>query len=203
MVILQITTEKKDTVLLQTDEGVFRLNKDVCAAERLRPGLEISPEDWQRIRAESDKKGAFLKGLEFVSRRRRSGKELFCHLNQKGFGGEAIESAVEKLSGYGYLDDREYARSYMASAAGKGRLKTRFELEKKGISPDIIEEFSKSPERELKECMAEAKKYLKGKDPSDIKVKQSLYRRLAYRGFDAETISKTFGSVLGEGFEEL
>jgi regulatory protein len=203
MVILEITSDKKDTVLVSTDQGSFRINKDVCASKRLRPGMELEKEQWLRIVAENDKKEAFLKGLQYVSRKKCSVRELCELLARKGFCEEAIESAASKLAQYGYVDDREYARSYMASSAGKGRLRTSFELSRKGISPELIEEFSKSPEKELGECLATAERFLKGSAPQDAKAKQRLYRHLCYRGFDRETISQVLAALKGEGTEEI
>lgn len=203
MVILEIKADKKDTVLVMTDQGSFSLNKDVCAAERLRPDMELSDEQWLRIKAESDKKDAFLKGLQYVSRRRRSAKEVRGLLAGKGFSQEATESAVDKLARYGYVDDREYARAYMASSSGKGRLRTSFELAAKGISPELIEEFSKSSEQEYGEALSAAKRFLKGKAPQDAKEKQRLWRHLCYRGFDQETVKKVLAELTGQGFEEI
>ena len=165
------------------------INKEIYLNERLSIGKTITEEEQNRIKAESNNKTAFLKAIDYISRKKCCKKMLSDYLKKKDFDNKAIDYAIQKLSDYRYIDDEDYARCYIEYYGnGKGRQKLAYELKNKGIDPDIIEKYNKDDQKELKDCIILSEKFMKNKDISDIKTKQKLIRHLLYKGFNYNII---------------
>lgn len=85
---------------------------------------------------------AWNKALNFLSFRARTLSEMRAYLRKHGFE-HCSEKIIKRLKEYGYLDDKQFAKSWIKDRLqsrdlGKARLKE--ELFKKGISKEIIEE---------------------------------------------------------------
>ncbi|MDY7228882.1 regulatory protein RecX [Hyalangium rubrum] len=60
--------------------------------------------------------------LRLLAMRARSRHELTLALKRKGFSAEVQAQVLEKLQGYGYIDDASFARDRAASLLRRGRL---------------------------------------------------------------------------------
>ena len=81
--------------------------------------------------------------MYLIEYRSRTKKELFDKLVVL-FGESAAERAVERLEELGLINDEKYAREYaevLLDRKGFSRQRAAFELIKKGIDKDIIEEI--------------------------------------------------------------
>jgi regulatory protein len=77
----------------------------------------------------------------FLTYRSRSRAEIEQKLQDKGFDDEIIENVLLGLERLGYVNDRQFAGLWTASAVrlrGFGRRRIEQELKKKGIDRDII-----------------------------------------------------------------
>ena len=72
----------------------------------------------------------------------RSEKEVRDKLGQKGFSEPTVDEAVGYFRSIGLIDDRQFARRWIASRLNKpfGVHRIRFELKEKGIAPEIIKQ---------------------------------------------------------------
>ncbi|MFS8500472.1 MAG: regulatory protein RecX [Caldicoprobacter sp.] len=139
---------------------------------------------------------AYQMALRYLGFRSRTQKEVEEHLKRKGFDEEAIEKAMEKLKGYGFVDDRAFALSWVNSRLRnnpKGKAAMVWELRQKGVDAGLIDEVMGSISEEQEEAVANrlAQKYYeryKGADEKERahKVAQALLRR----GFDWELIQR-------------
>lgn len=70
----------------------------------------------------------------------RTETELRKKLSGGGFSAPAVEEAVRYVRRFGYIDDARYAEHYAETAsAKKSRTQIRFDLQKKGLSRELID----------------------------------------------------------------
>ena len=95
---------------------------------------------WQR---DDSNRLAVEAGLNFISFRPRSSKEVSDHLRRKSFDETARDHAIHRLRELGYLDDAAFARFWVESREShrpKGQRALAWELRQKGIDGVIIED---------------------------------------------------------------
>ena len=153
---------------------------------------EIDQNELIEILSENEKVLCFDKALFYVARKICSKYELEKNLEKKGFSKNAIESAVNKLIDYNYINDSEYVNSYMSFNTNKGKLKIKYELKQKGIKDDLITDGLEKLENQDAVCLEMAKKYI-SKRP-DYK-KQALYQYLISKGFEYGVIASALNKV--------
>ena len=136
--------------------------------------------------------------LEF---RDRTERELRQKLKEREYSAEEINETVLFLKEYRYLDDEAYADRYIRScAARKSRRQIRADLERKGVSREIIDlqlqEKTVDEDSQIRKLL-QKKGYVPGK-----RMEPSEYRRimgaLGRRGFSGEAIRKAMESMREE-----
>ena len=165
---------------------------------RLYTGRELDEEQLSRLKYLSDRDRARAKGLELISRRMLSVKELEQKLVQKGISEEAAHDCALWLEENRFLDDEAYAsalaRHYSAKGYGAGRL--RHELSRRGVERELWDEaIEQMPENTDKIDRFIAARLKDSSDREQInKVSAALFRRgfsweeirQALRRFDAD-----------------
>lgn len=132
--------------------------------------------------------------FNLLSYRERSSLELRERLLQKGYGSEKIDEAIEYLQEAGYVNDEDFAYSWV-----KFRLKHRprgrhlliKELYAKGIEEKIINKVLQDlldPEKELEMGISLARKWLNIN--KRILDQNKLKRYLYNKGFSVDMIKK-------------
>ncbi|OGH07014.1 MAG: hypothetical protein A2171_01955 [Candidatus Levybacteria bacterium RBG_13_35_9] len=155
------------------------------------------------------------KSYRFLSYRPRSEKELMDYLIKKtSFSkikeGEerqnlesVINSIIKKLKEQKFLDDKEFAKWWIEQRS-KARPKSLkfiiFELKRKGIGKDLVEEILENKDFEVisdfDKALALAQKRLaryKRQDPK--KFYEKMARFLASKGFDFDIIKKVIDQI--------
>lgn len=125
----------------------------------------------------------YLLGLKDYSR-----KEIEDKLKRKEFDESVISSVCDKLEQYGYIDDERYAEHLIEKYSAKaGEKKIRWELTRRGIDRSIIEEkLDLLSEEDLQDSLyALFCKMYKGEE-----TKQKVFRSLASKGYEFESIKK-------------
>ncbi len=125
-----------------------------------------------------------------VSQRERTVAELRAFLERKRVGPQAIEAAVEELSGAGYLDDAGYARRFAEDKRtlerwGAERI-TR-DLSRRGIELDLIERAlaGEGAEDELERALELLAQKVRT-PPADERERNRAWSLLVRRGYPAE-----------------
>jgi len=155
----------------------------------LKPGQQLSEEEISRLKNKDERYKAYRTALNFIAYRSRSQKETERHLNAKGFSAQIIDQTVERLRSDKYLDDQEFARSWLKSRTHRKPLSKsalRFELKQKGVDEKIIKEvLINEDDHELARICAEKKLHLwENLNHEDFKKKILNY--LKRRGFNFE-----------------
>lgn len=124
----------------------------------------------------------------------RSRNELEQKLKQKNFSQEVISAVIETLTNLGYIDDLRFAKAWVNNRLVINPRSRRFliyELKKKGIDENIIEEavsrIDDATEYELVAKIAQRKFNGLKKEPL-LKIKQRLFAYLKRRGFRTQII---------------
>lgn len=141
--------------------------------------------------ASEDSSDAYGVALRFLERKPRSSHEIHLRLLSRGFRDEEIQETLERLSEYGFIDDRLFALKYAEEilSKGYGTVKIRRKLVEKGIDRDLIEEivesFSDSEKVRAKEVLKTA--ILKREFGSDRQSRDRMLTYLVRRGFSDES----------------
>jgi len=110
----------------------------------------------------SPKNSSLSAALNILSRRQMSEGMLRRRLQDKGYQSEEIESTVNRLQEWKYLDDRSFALSFINSRKAKmSPQKIIFELVKAGIDKQMAKELIKEcydSDMEHKNCLCLAHK---------------------------------------------
>lgn len=109
---------------------------------------------------------------------------------------EAVESAVEYVKSFGYLDDDRYVRNYIES---KSRTKSRKQIEQelifqKGVSKEAVQRgFEEAQMADITEVI---QKYMQKKkinpENCDYEQKKKFYAYMMRKGFQIEELKKVF-----------
>lgn len=139
-------------------------------------------------------KRARERALFLLDRRMYSYGMLRDKLVSGGFPISVIDSVMEFLEQYNYIDDRAYVEAYVNSyASRKSRKQLIYDLSLKGIHKELIDEFFVSHDySEDDSFMIQFNKYSSGKNLEDPVVRQKIFRHFYSKGFAYSTIEKAF-----------
>lgn len=179
----QLKNKRRVSVYL---DGEYYCGLDLVTAlkYRLKVGEFIEEERLVEIQYTSEMQACFDKALTFISSSVKTEKQIKDKLKKLGYLDEIIDSTLEKLKGYGYVDDGDFARRFTTTYKGvKGKKLIKLELKKKGVS-DVDAENAVSEIQSQQETVDKlAEKYLKNKE-KDKKNILKCYKYLLSKGFD-------------------
>ena len=157
---------------------------EVVIKNRLKVGQDVELSYLDALQLESEKATALDKAMTHLSSSMKTRRQVSDFLRKKGYVDAVVEYVLEKLEGYGFVDDEEYARQYAGSASKtKGRRLIALELQKKGVPADAAQA---------------AVENIQGEEDAALKILQKYMRG---RTADRETLYKAFRYLLGKGFE--
>ncbi len=171
------------------------LTLETVVKNRLKVGASTSEEELSALQFESEKNTAFDKALTHLSATRKTERQIRDFLTKKGYLPAVCDFVVEKLRGYDFINDSEYAEAYLESASKKkGSRLIRLELQRKGVDEQAIEGALSQMDSagELATAKALLSKYLKGK-VLDEPTRAKAYRHLLSKGFDYDTAKEAIG----------
>lgn len=163
-------------------------NKDVWLESGLEAGTEIEENVINSLLLRSECLEAEQKALNCLTRRGYGVKELSRKLSMQ-FSQQAVEAAVEKMCGFGYLDDEKYARSLAQRLLETKHMAPRqisYALFEKGLDRELVREVTAELEPDLRaqiRCVFE-KKYARALETEQGRRRAvSAAMRLGY-GYD-------------------
>lgn len=185
--ITAILPQKKDKARCSVYvDGQFYcgLNLETAVKNRLKAGQSVDVEFLESLQFESEKATALDKALTHISATMKTEKEICDFLQKKGYLPAVVDYVLEKLRGYGFVDDAEYARQYAQNASRtKGWRLISLELQRKGVGEQIAQEAASQVQGEDVAALKILQKYMRGKTP------------------DKETLYKAFRYLIGKGFD--
>ncbi len=173
------------------------LTLETAVKYRLKVGMTVSPERLSEIQLESEKNTALDKALTHISASKKTEKQVRDFLKGKGYLPAVCDYVLEKMRGYGFVDDRDYAKDYVQfSASKKGGKLIKMELKAKGVREEEIDEAIEELDGEQQSQAARRilEKYMRGKT-ADRETLAKAYRHVMSKGFDYDTAKSALTSL--------
>jgi len=192
---MKINKIYRNKIYLDTDEIM-----DISPLIRQKYDLKIN-DDIERFYDEISYEASLEKGIFLISLKDRTKKEVQLKLEEKYRNKSAILRAIEKLEEFGYLNDLNYAMSYIESRTyGKNRIS--YNLFQKGIDRNTVEKAYLALDEEKEENVDDTKleklieknskkiNVSNRRDEKKMKEEQKLIQYLARQGFSLDKIFK-------------
>ncbi len=172
-------------------EYIFSVDAEYWYSSKWCRVKEIDdPEEEERFYNENGSRCAFISGLRILSYCDNSRKDLRRKLISKSHKAQYVDSALDSLEKYGYIDDRRFAASFaqrLIRTKHTSRNGIKFELVARGISreiaDEILDEIEFNPADDIAELLnGKYKRYLN--DEKGLKKTVAGLQRLGYNWSD-------------------
>ena len=198
MMITEVAAVTKSRYRVVLDgETAFILYKGELHRFHIQQGEELEEDARQSIFHEILPKRAKLRCMNLLKARDYTRKQLEDKLKQGGYPTDIIEEAIAYVESYGYINDENYARSFIEyNMQTKSRKRIENDLSQKGVSKELIRKvFDELKEDGLEiDEAAMIKELLLKKNfhfqESTYEERQKMCAFLYRKGFHADTISK-------------
>lgn len=194
MIIKEIKPVNKKKYRIITEEQLaFVLYKGELSRYRLEEGGELTQEVYCEIVEEILKKRARLRAMHLLTSQDRTELQLRERLGKDGHPCEVVDYAVDYVKSYHYIDDARYADMYVRCMQGRKSSRfISFELERRGISREIIEQVMQQTDTDSETLMIEELVRKRAGEPHrmDEKEQRRIYGYLLRRGFQSQDIGK-------------
>jgi regulatory protein len=134
--------------------------------------------------------------------RNQTSSELRDRLQRRGYTAAIIDEVLRQLAADGYVDDRKLAMDwarYRLQAKPLGRRRLAWELQRRGVASESVEEVLREVYSEFDEvALAEraARKRLGSKElPHSPRERQRYARYLFSLGFEADTVATALAAL--------
>ncbi|MCH5171152.1 MAG: regulatory protein RecX [Oscillospiraceae bacterium] len=203
--IISINKGKNNKIHIHLDgEYKATVDSDWWYSEKYRNYKEITEEELTELLNSVSFRRAYNKGLDILSRRPYSEKELARKLKDKDFSDEAIEYAVNRLKELSLLDDERYAEilvEHLYSNKHYGEKRILQELSVRGIDRDTARNAVLALDKdEINSIVLLLEGKFKGK-MNDEKGKQRTVAALLRYGYSYSDIKSALNKV-SETLEE-
>ena len=192
---MKINKIYRNKIYLDTEEIM-----DISPLVRQKYDLKVN-DSIERFYDEISYEASLEKGIFLISLKDRTKKEVRLKLEEKFRNKSAILQAIEKLEELGYLNDLNYAISYIESKTyGKNRIS--YNLFQKGIDRSTVEKAYLTLDEEKEENIDDVKleklidknsrkiNSSNSRDEKKLKEEQKLIQYLARQGFSLDKIFK-------------
>ncbi len=190
------------------DEYAFSINMELVYKFGLKVNEEVNKEKLIEISKSENLSKCKESALRTIERSYKTEKEIRDKLLSKEFDIETVDTTIDFLIEYGFIDDSKFVSMYIKDRIRtQGRNKIRYSLISKGVNKLLIEEafseLDRDDEMERATILCE-KKYLNisKREDDDFKIKNKLTRYLLGRGYDydiaKEVIREVFIKYKGE-----
>jgi regulatory protein len=187
----------------------FYIDEEIIYKNNIGIGEILSDSRLKQVKEQSDRAWLKYRAFQILSRRTLPERELRRKLSAERKPVGLRDEVLSWLKEYGYINDYQYACSYIRSqmsSGGRSRLYLKKKLFDKGISGETAElalnaELADYDEQEI--ALELSRKKLKTlKDEKPLKAKQRLASFLRSRGFGWDAINRA-ASALIDNKQEL
>ena len=202
----QVRDAKRSNIFLD-GEFAFGMATDRVLREGLAPNDDLTAERVAGLVALDESDRATEAGMVLLSYRPRSAKEVRDRLARNGYSADATDIALEKLTGWGYLNDEEFARRWIENRVEhrpRGSRLLAQELRHKGIDTNVIGETIDGAGIDEYQAALEAgeRKAQSYAQLDPLVARRRLSRFLARRGFTGETVRRATDALLNRDPDE-
>lgn len=198
MVVTQVAGISKSRYRIDVDGSfAFILYRGELRRFQIAEGQELKEEHYRCIMEEILPKRAKARCMNLLQSKDYTQKQLEDKLKMGEYPQQCIDEAIAYVKSYGYIDDRNYARSFIEyRLESRSRNRIEADLMRKGISKEVIreafgelEELGVSQdETAMVSALLEKKRYQAG--TATREEKQRMYGFLCRRGFSPDIVIK-------------
>ena len=138
-------------------------------------------------------KRAKLRAMHLLSDMGRTESQLRTKLKQGGYVEDAVEAAIRYVKSFGYINDMEYARSFIDSRKDRKSKKELYAaLLQKGVPAEIVgqvfeeADYGEKDSRQAIEALMRKRSY--NPETADVKDKQKMMGYLMRKGFSYQDV---------------
>ena len=200
---IEIQKNKKDRVNIYLDgEYALAINAELIYKENLKVKDDVDISKLQEIAEKESYIRCKESAIKIIERSYKTEKEIRDKLKQKGYEEKQINNSIDFLKEYNFINDNTYAKAFIKDKlSSKGSQKIKYDLMKKGIAKDIIEEnLIKVDKNEEKEVALNVgrKKYesIRRKESDNYKLSGKLYRFLISRGYAYDIVKDVVKEIM-------
>lgn len=196
MIVTKIESVTKTKYKVYVDgQFAFVLYKGELSRFHIVEEQELSQDTYEKIRTEVILKRAKLRAMHLLNDMWRTEFQLREKLTRNDYPADIVEAAINYVKSFGYINDYEYARSFIESRKErKSRREIYMQLVGKGVSKDLIDEafeecYEHEDSSEAIRRLLEKKHY----DPEKTlpQEKKKIMAYLVRKGFNYEDIRRT------------
>jgi len=191
---LKMKKNKREFIATTFDGENISLTPDAI----VKFGIGVGQVDDDRLaEAEFESECAFAlsRAMNWLTASYRSECELMRYLRERKYCPKVAEYVVNKLKEYNFLSDENLAKQVVEYGQKKmGVYKMRQKLAEKGVSREIIDKALENLEPQDDVCYAMAVKKLGNMERTRENMAK-VYRFLAGKGFDFDTIKRAFNKL--------
>ncbi|MBR6390421.1 MAG: regulatory protein RecX [Lachnospiraceae bacterium] len=191
MTVTRIQSVSKNRYRIYIDDRSFCiLYRNELTAYDIAEGKIITEEVCEQIKTEVLIRRARLRAMNLLMKHSFTEYKLREKLTEGGYPNDIVDDAIQYVVGYGYVDDRAYARDYIVShSQDKSIRRLISDLRSKGVSGDIIDEVLNEVDGTIDSVDEESQ------------IRRLLNkRRFDITQADPATISKTCAYLAGRGY---
>ena len=169
-----------------------------------------SDSKFELLTPDERRKRTFDRAIKLISAKSRSIAELRERLLASRTASKTdVETVIERLKEYGYLNDERFAFSYASLKVKQrpiGKRRMQRDLKFKKVDSSVAEEalamvYAETPEEELIDRAIEKRTRTKGKPKNRLEAK-SLFDHLLRQGFPFELVSEKVRATTKTDLEE-
>lgn len=192
-VITDIQVQKNDPKRVNIYlDGQFAFGTASILVAWLRVGQTISEEKVNELIQQDDFETAYQKALHYLSFKARSEHDVRNNLSSRNISIEVIDEVISRLQINHLLDDRQYARDWIANRQEfhpRSKTAISIELRRKGLTPEIIQEALELGADDESLANLAAEKYQHRLEKlNKVDFTKRLGNHLSTRGFSYSTI---------------
>lgn len=192
---------KKRRLIYINYEPAFALYIGELRKFGIRDGEVLTQNNYDTLVYDVLKKRATIRAMSLLKDKDYTRKELQDKLRDGYYPESCIESAIEYVQRYGYINDERYAENYVSfKASSKPRRQIEVKLKQKGIDSDTIsricdEFYTDNDNYELEQAKNFVLKKNIDLENADYKEIQKIKAALFRKGFSFEVINKALDIV--------
>ncbi len=203
--ILSVTPKKNKKELFVVefvDGSIYELSKDIVISESIYAGGIISSIDFDQVLEKHAYHQAQSAGLNLLSYRMRSKKELCTKLVNKNVDKTIIAKVITKFENEGWIDDFQFGIAFSKDQIRRnsiGPIALKYKLKEYIDSDDVIKSVMEKVYKEFSQddiILSVLKKYNPDKISSDNNLRQKIINKLKRKGHYWQDINETINQYL-------
>jgi regulatory protein len=199
---LKYQKRRRDRVSVYLN-GRFAFGVPEIVAARLKVGQSLSDAEIEALQEHGSVEEAYNRALDYLSYRPRSQAEIVTYLQRHDVPDVQAEEVVERLKAAGLVDDEAFAQFWVENREQfrpRGPRALRYELQRKGIGQEAIDQALEGVDPSAGAYQAAAKKARQLSHLDQPEFFRKLVDYLARRGFGfdvAKEVANRCWSELG------